>query len=281
MARIRCSGGIAIPDSSAHLSGVSQAYESLAAELHDAFQDSLGPSPELPLMEEFLAQHPGPALEIGCGSGRLLLPLRQRGHHIEGLELSAEMATMAAARAAKMEVKATIHQADMDHWQPKLRYGALLAPAFTLQLASDPSSTLRHWRDWLEPGGGLYLSVFIPYGELTGELPEKVWHEDHEAVLADGRRARLETRHHFEGDELLLVRDHRYHIEGSAQPPYECRQTIHWAETRQWLYWLEQAGFEAGPPWLDWDPQHTDPDAGPDDFEGILTFTARRRNESN
>lgn len=259
---------------------VSQPYESLAAELHDAFQESHGPSPELPLMEEFLAQHPGPALEIGCGSGRLLLPLRQRGHPIEGLELSAPMRLLAGQRAKQGALDLVIHQGDMEIWAAARPYAALLAPAFTLQLANDPAATLGHWQRWLQPGGGLYLSVFMPYAELTGELPEHTWYDDHEALLPGGRRALLETRHHFEGEDLLLVREHRYHIEGSGRPPYECRQTIRWAEPATWRGWLECAGFAWHSQMLDWDPQHTARDPRAEDFDGILTLVARRRAES-
>ena len=40
---------------------------------------------------EFLKKFPGPALEVGSGSGRLMFPLLQMGFEIEGLELSADM----------------------------------------------------------------------------------------------------------------------------------------------------------------------------------------------
>ncbi|RYD65398.1 MAG: class I SAM-dependent methyltransferase, partial [Verrucomicrobiaceae bacterium] len=43
------------------------------------------------MLDELLRGHPGISLEIGCGSGRLLLPLLQKGHNVEGLELSREM----------------------------------------------------------------------------------------------------------------------------------------------------------------------------------------------
>lgn len=270
-------GGIAMVDPAGQHVEVSQPYESLAAELHDAFQDSLGPSPEPPLMAQFLDEHPGRALEIGCGSGRLLLPLCQAGFELEGLELSPEMRAMAQRRATQLGLEPTIHPGDMDDWRPPQAYHSLLAPAFTLQLAPDPRATLRRWRDWLTPGGGLYFSVFIPYAELTGELPENQWYEDHEALLEDGRKARLETRHHFEGDELLLVREHRYHIEGLTKEPYECRQTIRWAEAGQWQEWLQEAGLEPVVPILDWDPAHRAVDAAPEDSDGILTFATRLR----
>lgn len=255
---------------------VSQPYESLAAELHDAFQDSHGPSPEIPLMHDFLERHPGRSLEIGCGSGRLLLPLLELGHSVEGLELSSEMVTMAQHRANTEGLDISIHEGDMSAWSPQEPYASLLAPSFTLQLAEDPLATLKHWHDWLQTGGGLYITTFVPYGELIGELPENEWYLDHEATLPNGDDAILETRHELSGEKLKLTRQHRYQIKDQPETLYECSQTIRWGEPMQWQEWLETAGFEVAAQFLDWDEQHIDANPGPDDYDGIITTLARK-----
>lgn len=256
---------------------MSQPYQSLEAELHDAFQESHGPSPELPLMESFLKRHRGQSLEIGCGSGRLTLPLKHKGFDIEGLELSQAMRELAAARSRAIKTPITIHAGDMSHWDPTHPYAALLAPAFTLQLADDPLSTLCHWLKWLEPGGGLYLTVFVPFAELTGEFPENEWYSDHQTTLPNGERALLETRHHFEQDRLLLIRQHRYSIEGRPDAHYECTQRIRWQEPWEWAEMLDGAGYELEHQFLDWDPDWAQERPGPEDYDGILTCIARKR----
>ena len=73
------------------LDRMSQPYLSLEAELHDAFWAAEDDGSEIRLMADFLKTHPGPALEIGCGSGRLILPLIATGFDVEGLELSTDM----------------------------------------------------------------------------------------------------------------------------------------------------------------------------------------------
>jgi len=246
----------------------------LEAELHDAFQDSHGPSPELALMEAFLRRHPGPSLEIGCGSGRLLFPLIDAGLQVEGLELSEEMLAMAKRQSQEQGLQVTLHHGDMDHWSPAQSYKSLLVPSFTLQLADNPLNTLRHWRSWLEPGCGLYLTTFMPYGELIGELPEGEWYLDHEATLPSGEHAILETRHELHPEDQKVTRHHRYRIAERPDSLHECTQTIHWAEPEQWLEWLEMAGFEVETQFLDWDPDHRDSHPGPEDFDGIITTLA-------
>ena len=80
-------------------------YQSLEAKLHDAFWDAEeGPS-ELELLEAFHRDHPGRALELGCGSGRLLLPLLDSGLDIEGIDLSPDMLDLCREKAAAQNLQ--------------------------------------------------------------------------------------------------------------------------------------------------------------------------------
>ena len=85
------------------------AYTSLEALLHDAFWAEEGEPAELALLDEVLREHPGPSLEVGCGSGRLLLPLLQKGHDVEGLELSGEMLAMCRTAAEDLSLEPVLH----------------------------------------------------------------------------------------------------------------------------------------------------------------------------
>lgn len=252
-----------------HNVAVSQPYVSLEATLHDVLQDADGPSPEISLMLDFLAGHPGVSLEIGCGTGRLLKPLRDAGLEVEGLELSTEMISQ-----ARPEIATCIHQGDMSQWTPVSPYASLLVPSFTLQLAENPVATLKHWHGWLQVGGGLYLTTFVPYGELIGELPEGEWYLDHEATLTNGDHAILETRHELHDDEQKITRHHRYRIKDRPEILHECTQTIRWGEPSQWKEWLVEAGFQVTNQFLDFDKLHTDGLPGPEDYDGIATTFA-------
>lgn len=253
---------------------VAQPYRSLEAELHDAFWDAEEAPGELPLMADFLRRQDGIALEIGCGSGRLLLPLARQGFAIEGLELSGEMIALAQQRASAANHAVVLHQGDMTSWLPPRRYGSLLAPAFTLQLAADPLETLRHWNSWLLPGGGLYLTTFIPYAELLGELPEGTWYLDHEITLPDGTPARIDTRHRIDRSAGILEREHRYTVGGNPPRHHQSNQSLRWAAAPQMREWLDAAGFKTISTLLDFDPNHRNPAPDHRHFNGILTFLA-------
>ncbi len=259
-----------------HFPHVSQPYLSLEAELHDAFWNAEDDGSELRLMAEFLRNHPGPALEIGSGSGRLMFPLLQAGFEVEGLELSPDMRALGRAKAAELGLKPVVHAGDMCAWQPRRRYASLLAPAFTLQLAADPAATLRHWHGWLENRGGLYLTIFMPYAELEGSLPEGTWYEDHKASLPDGRVGLLETRHRLDWENQLLLREHRYSLTGDPPLTHRARQTIRWIEHREMTGLLETCGFRLERCFADFDPASENTDPEQEDGDGIVTYHAAR-----
>lgn len=260
-----------------HFPRVSQPYLSLEAELHDAFWAEEDDGSELRLIAEFLRKHPGPALEIGSGSGRLMFPLLQAGFEVEGLELSPDMRALGDARAAKLGLKPLVHAGDMCAWYTRRRYAALLAPAFTLQLAADPASTLRHWHGWLENRGGLYLTVFTPHAELEGSLPEGEWYEDHRVLLPEGRTGLLETRHRLDRENQILLREHHYSLSGDPPVTHRSRQAIRWIEPGEMPGLLETCGFRLERCFTDFDPDSDSACPGTGDGEGIFTYHAIRK----
>ena len=249
------------------------AYTSLEALLHDAFWAEEGEAAELPLIEQVLRNHPGLSLEVGCGSGRLLLPLLVKGHQVEGLELSSEMLTLCRQASEDLDLDPVLHEGDMTTFDSGTRYASLLLPAFTLQLASDPAAALKHFHKLLAPGGVIYLSVFIPLAELNKELPEGEWYEDHRISWTEGRSATIETRHLLHRKERILQREHRYRIllaDGSIGVEHLSHQTLRWFTARQLRGMLAKAGFE---------PLHAiadfDPDLPVDEEAQIITVVAQ------
>ncbi len=250
------------------------AYSSLEALLHDAFWADEGEPLELRLLDELLREHPGLSLEIGCGSGRLLLPLLQKGHAVEGLELSSDMLAMCRKAAEDLTLEPVLHLGDMTVFDPGKTYASLLLPAFTLQLAPDPAAALAHFKNLLEPGGLIYLSVFIPFAELHRELPEGEWYHDHQTQLPDGRSASVETRHRLDRKARVLEREHRYRLfrtDGELEEEHASTQTLRWFTARQLRGLLAKAGFEPLHAVADFDPK-----IPVDDEAQIITVVARR-----
>jgi SAM-dependent methyltransferase len=247
-------------------------YDDLEATLHDTFWAAEGVSAELPLLKKFLQQYSGTALELGCGSGRLLLPLLDDGYLIEGLDNSADMLRL----CREQNEYAVLHQASMEDFQTGTPYGSITIPAFTLQLLpyDKISPTLSNIHQHLHPGGGLYFTTFIPWAEITGELEEGVWFLDQEATLPDGNTARCHTRFEIMRLSQQLIREHRYEVVSPDNKVLETSKSTHhltWFWPREINEMLQQSGFTIDQTIGDFDSDHPC-----DDNSQIITIIASR-----
>lgn len=68
-------------------------YTGLGAVAWELFSGT-EPGRDHPYFERVLIQNPGLALDVGCGTGRLLLDFLRAGHEVEGVEPSADMRTI-------------------------------------------------------------------------------------------------------------------------------------------------------------------------------------------
>lgn len=221
-------------------------YDQLEATLHDVFWAAEGPDAELPLLKQFLNHYPGTALELGCGSGRLLLPLRDDGYLIEGLDNAPEMLELCRQKPGGEDV--ILHQAGMEDFDTGATYGAITIPAFTLQLIPFETvpEVLANIRQHLHPDGGLYFTTFIPWAEMTGVLEPDTWFTDQKATMDDGNKARCKTRFQIQRLSQQLCREHQYKIlspKGKVLESSESSQELTWFWPRELTMILHHAGF--------------------------------------
>ena len=140
-------------------------------------------------------------------------------------------------------------------------YSAISIPAFTLQFLSPEqlpelfSNIHRH----LHPGGGLYLTTFIPWAEITGDLEGNTWYPDHETSFEDGLVARCSTKFQIERLSQRLIRGHRYEIlakNGEVKETSKSTHRLHWFWPNELTRMLDSAGFEIDTMIGDFDPTH-------------------------
>lgn len=107
----------------------------------------------------------GPALEVCCGNGRLLVPVRAAGIACDGLDLDARMLANLREKLAARSLSATLHQADMRDFSLPKRYVLIAIPfnSFLHNLTqADQLKTLRCCRHHLDAGGRLVMNLFQP-----------------------------------------------------------------------------------------------------------------------
>jgi SAM-dependent methyltransferase len=148
--------------------------------LHVAIYDSIhaGDIPggdDIGFFRSLAEQTGGPVLELGCGSGRVAIPLAEAGFEVVGVDRSTGMLGRARARAeaAGSEVARRLRFVEGDMTTTRAGEGFGLAfAAFRVFMSilepDDQLQTLRLVRDQLRTGGLLAIDVFDPRLDLIG-----------------------------------------------------------------------------------------------------------------
>ncbi len=144
----------------------------------------------------------GPVLEVGCGTGRVLIPTARAGIEIIGLDLSPDMLAICRANLAAepVEVQARVQlvEADMRDFDLGREFGLITTPFRPFQhltTVEDQIACLTTLRRHLRPGGRLVLDIFNPsihYLADPARLDE--FGDELEFTMRDGRRVRRRER---------------------------------------------------------------------------------------
>ncbi len=125
----------------------------------------------------------GPILEVGCGTGRLLLLLAEAGHTLTGLDLSkvALDAAEAKIKAAGLTRRVSLRLADMRNFDlPQQNFALALIPLNTFMhchTIDDQLATLKAVSHHLRPGGQLVIDLFHPDPMLLAEADGRLYFE--------------------------------------------------------------------------------------------------------
>lgn len=142
---------------------------------------------DLPALQAYAQRTDGPLLELGCGSGRLLVPLAHAGYRVTGVDLSPAMLDIARAKVAAADLADRVILIEGDYATAPLggpfRLAFCVMNTFLhLLTIEDQVQALRHWRRHLAPRGLLLLDIFHPdhrqLAELDGRLVwDKTWQD--------------------------------------------------------------------------------------------------------
>jgi SAM-dependent methyltransferase len=175
---------------------------------------------DIPFWRRVALASPGPVLELGCGTGRVTLPLARAGVAMVGVDLSEPMLRRARGRIrrARLGVRARLVRGDIRALPfPAETFPLVAAPYGVLQSLlreADLASTLAAVTAVLTPGGRLVIDLvadLASWREYRGETRLRGWRP--------GRRAHVTLRESVRQDRrkgLTLFEQEFIERRGSA-----------------------------------------------------------------
>lgn len=131
---------------------------------------------------DVIAQHGQPALDVGCGTGRLLLDYMQQGIDVDGMDNSPEMLDILRQKAATLGLTPRVYLQTMETLDLPRRYRTILVPSSSFQLLTEPADAaeaLRRLYQHLEPGGVLVMSLYILGIDDAGQpIDQEEWTQE-------------------------------------------------------------------------------------------------------
>ena len=127
---------------------------------------------DIDLILDLADQADGPILELGCGTGRVLLPLLEAGHTVAGIDISPALLEIARKKTRNTrdplgrESRITNHQADLRTFDlPTKDFAFAFCTSNTLMhltTQADQLAVLRNVYRHLRPGALLLIDLFSP-----------------------------------------------------------------------------------------------------------------------
>lgn len=143
-------------------------YRKLCTEFYDHTKPQAGQK-EIEFYEIFLKKGKRPFLEAMCGSGRLLIPLLEKGYNIDGLDSSPEMLKSCSERCKARNLKVNLFDQSLNHLSLSCKYGLIFIAVGSFQLIEDrfeAQSILKKLHEHLLPEGILLIETFIPWDTI-------------------------------------------------------------------------------------------------------------------
>jgi SAM-dependent methyltransferase len=181
-------------------------YTGLVVEAWDLFRGDTSDWPDRQFYLELIGAEGEPVLDVGCGTGRLLLDYLGLGIDVDGVDVSPEMLALCRAKAAGLGLTPMLHLQSMEELDLPRRYRTILVPSSSFQLVLDPDDARRAMRRLaahLAPGGALLLPFMRVGGdhEWTGER-----------VRADGAVVRRRHVSRYDPETQLEETDETYEL---------------------------------------------------------------------
>lgn len=174
----------------------------LIARYWSEFNDDFRPH-EIPYFRKFIESDGQPALDVACGTGRLLLPYLRTGLDVDGCDVSADMIALCREKAQREGLSPNLYVQPMHALDLPRRYRTIFVCG-AFGLGSDrqrDAEALGCVYDSLERGGTLLIDIEVPYADAK---QWRYWLRDERSSLPEAVEPPRGRRRASDGAEYAL-----------------------------------------------------------------------------
>jgi SAM-dependent methyltransferase len=199
----------------------------------------------------------GPVLELGAGTGRITVPIAERGIRVAALDLDngmlAKLRQKVAALPDGARQRVSVHQGDMRSFALGETFALVIIPfrAFLHNLTSDDQlAALKRAHEHLRPGGELAMNVFHPsleYMSAHAGPQAGTWRWSRTRNLPDGGFVVYSESSHYDTVHQRvrsMIRTEDFSADGSLVRTHMLRLELAYLYPSDIRRLLDQAGFE-------------------------------------
>lgn len=247
-------------------------YHELEASIYDKVYTGL--TSDLPFWAGFAREvcgDDGQALELACGTLRVLLPVAEAGTRVWGIDESPHMLKLAGQKLEKVSPavreRVTLLQGDMRSFELDQKFNLIYIPFNTFGLlltAEDQLQALATIKKHLVPGGRFAFSIFFPDVERLADPAISRWQLEMDHSFEDGTRVQRDLAREVDTRKQITSitwRNREYKDQILVREwVTDLKLTYLWPREIEHL--LARAGYTIEHSWGDW--QRTDFDKLPD-----------------
>ncbi|HLF75803.1 MAG TPA: class I SAM-dependent methyltransferase [Anaerolineales bacterium] len=215
--------------------------------------------PEIAYFQKLVEHYGQPALDAGCGTGRLLIPFLWAGLDVDGCDVSPDMLSWCQRNAERQGLKPRLYQQALHELElPRSYQTIVVCGALGIGVSRQQDFlALQRFHKLIQPGGVLLLDHHLPYGD---EREWRLWRKEARKQLPEPWPDTLGRQPPEDGSEYQLY-GRVFAFDPLEQRLTRQMRTLLWrdgqvvAEEEYLLYenlyfyhelrqMLEQAGFE-------------------------------------
>ncbi|MBM7096140.1 class I SAM-dependent methyltransferase [Bacillus sp. H-16] len=218
-------------------------YSTLSAEVYDMDKPVGHSFGDIEFYAERLAGCRGPILEPAAGTGRILIPLLEKGFDVEGFDVSREMLAICEKNGRQRGLKPSLFKGEMETFTLDKSFEVIVVPTGTFLLLHEREASLqalKNFYDHLEPGGRLILDLFLPEDFKEGLVSTRSWEKENgDIITLESKTVEVDRINQY---SVSYNRYERWHEGRLVQTELE-RFCLRWYGVEEFRMVLKETGF--------------------------------------